>query len=220
MLKLLFGITMDPLLADEYPPGRLAEYTATGKTIEGYNICHCKPQHQPCLTVFIQGLGFKCKTTYISTESFDVMYTAETLVDREMHWNWAKWMFNSISIDIKTMQTKVTTISPSAEVLDLVLGSYFPSTEPGYKHVAVAQQNTNDQHRQSENSKKNSHSPDYILEEGGLGADRGSKAPIPPPRQVDQRETSTAQLTGQPSTSSTVPPTVDPLPPPIRPTLS
>ena len=53
-------------------------------------------------------------------------------------------MFNSISIDIKMMQTKVTTICPSAEVLDLLLDSYFFSTEPGYEHVAVAQQNIDD----------------------------------------------------------------------------
>ena len=87
VLKLPFGITMDPLPADEYPLSRLVEYTAAGKTTEGYSICHCKPQHQPHLTAFVQSLRFKRKTTYISTKSFDVLCMAETLIDREMHWN-------------------------------------------------------------------------------------------------------------------------------------
>ena len=116
-------------------------------------------------------------------------------------------MFNSIAIDIKTMQTTKTTMCHSAEVLDSLLESYFPSTDQEYTHQTVTEHNTNDRRRQSENSENNSRKPDYIVLKGRLGADRTSKAHDRPPRPVDQGQTSTARPPSQQTTLDLAAPT-------------
>ena len=41
------------------------------------------------MTIFVEGLNFKRKTTYISDENILIMCTIEALITREHTWDWA-----------------------------------------------------------------------------------------------------------------------------------